>query len=109
MKFKAGERVAWTHRLPSIYGKGVVLKKSAVMALDQQTALATVVGLENDKGTLIRIQLDEDHEPYTGKAHKQLNDQGECVVTSDELIRVEDDDEPETADAPEPAKKKKGA
>jgi hypothetical protein len=87
MSFQAGDKVMWSHTLPSVYGKGVVLKASAVQALDRKAVPCTVVGLENKQGTLVRVKLEAASHPDTKVA---LDASKELVLTSDELVKVEE-------------------
>jgi hypothetical protein len=89
MGFKKGDRAMWSHTLPAVYGKDMVLKRSAVEALDPKAVAVTVVKVENKAETLIRVRLDkkQTHRDTTIKADQS----GELVLTSDELIRVEEE------------------
>lgn len=85
MAFAKGTRAYWSHSLPSVYGAGSKLREAAIKALDPAAVPVTVISVENDKGTLVKVAPDSGR--LHGAARTSLAN-GTIVLTHEELIEI---------------------
>lgn len=113
-KFVVGDRVAWSHKIAGLHGPSSVLMVDALptdsaatlATTDPETGesvqgdtskihstpIGTIVGPANEQNTWWTVAFDEEHLGHPGilGASGTHPDQEKLVLTSDELVKVED-------------------
>jgi hypothetical protein len=90
MKFGMGDRVAWSHGAAAQHSEGSILRASA---LPPGTPTGTIVDKANERGTWWDVLIDPEHEdhPAVVGAAATHTDPERLVLTSDELVKIDDD------------------
>lgn len=104
-KFQEGDRVAWSHKLAGLHGAGSVLNPDALpidvvpAAVEGEdnaahpTPIGTIIGPANEQNTTWIVCFDADHLEHPGVigAAGTHADEDKLTLTSDELVKVEED------------------